>query len=118
MNGCSRAAVPTAAAPRGSRHLRLAEADLRGDLGLRRCLEEGIFLEAEHLRRQVRRELTARRVVGLDGFVVAHALDGDAVLGAGELVHQPVELFVRLELRIVLDYREPPAESGRTLVRP
>ena len=59
----------------------------------------------------------ARRVVRLNGFVVAHPLDRDAIFGAGELVHQPVELLVRLQLRIVLDDGEEPAECRRLLVR-
>jgi hypothetical protein len=41
-------------------------------------------------------------VVLLDGFVVALALDGQPVLGARQLVHQPLEVGVGLELRIVL----------------
>src|SRR6185436_1814611 len=81
------------------------EGDLRNRLGLRRRLEEWIFLEAEHLRRDVRRELPARRVVVLHLLVVAHPLDRDAVFGAGELVHQTIELLVRAELWIVLGDR-------------
>ena len=60
--------------------------------------------------------LPARRVVLLDALVVAHALDGDAILGAGQFVHQTVELLVGAKLRIVFDDREQPAERGRLLV--
>jgi hypothetical protein len=49
-------------------------------------------------------------------LVVAHALDRDAVFGAGELVHQSIELFVGAKLRIVLGDREQTAERGRLLV--
>ena len=49
-------------------------------------------------------------------LVVAHPLDGDAVLGARQLVHQPVELLVRLELRVVLDDGQQAAERRRLLV--
>ena len=38
------------------------------------------------------------------------------VFGAGELVHQPVELLVGLELRVVLDDRQQAAERRRLLV--
>src|SRR5437773_8116288 len=61
----------------------LAEVDLRDLLRFGRHLEEWIFLEAEHFRRQIGGELATRRVVLLHLFVVAHALDREAVLGAG-----------------------------------
>src|SRR5580765_7317713 len=69
----------------------------------RRRLEVGIFLEAEHLRGDVRRELAALRVVFLQPLVVAHARDREAILRALEGVRQPVELLVGLEVGIVLD---------------
>src|SRR5436190_17481650 len=93
------------------------EIDLRYLLRFGRRLEERIFLEAEHLRRQVGRKLPPRGVVVLHALVVAHALDGDAVFRSGELVHQAVELFVRFQVRIVLGDREQPSERGRLLVR-
>ena len=62
-------------------------------------------------------KLPARGVVLLHALVVAHALDREAVLGAGELVHQAVELLVGLQLRIVLDHRQQPAERRGLLVR-
>src|SRR5262249_61700981 len=106
----SRASSPTPAPAlrrrRGARErswLGGGELDLRRFLGRRRRLEELIFLEAEQARRDVRGKLPARRVVGLHRLVVAHPLDGDPVLRAGELVHQTVERVVRLELRVVLD---------------
>src|SRR5204863_9028293 len=94
-DGRSIAAVPTPTV-----RSRLSEIDLRHLLGLRGRLEERIFLEAERLRSQVGGKLAARRVIALHRLVVAHALDGDPVLRAGELVHQPVELLVRAQLRV------------------
>ena len=58
----------------------------------------------------LRGELPARGVVLLHPLVVAHALDGDAVLGARELVHQPVELLVRLA---AADSSRRPRAGGR-----
>src|SRR5580765_6293817 len=84
----------------------LAEVDLGNLLGFGRHLEEWIFLEAEHLRRQIGGELATRRVVLLHLFVIAHAFDRETVLGTGELVHQAIELLVRLQHRIVLDHGE------------
>src|ERR1035437_10077326 len=66
---------------------RLRKVDLRYLLGLGRRLEERILLEAEHLGRNVRGELTPRRVVFLDALVVAHALDGDPVFSARSEEH-------------------------------
>ena len=61
-------------------------------------------------------KLPARRVVFLDALVVPHPFDGDAVFGAGQLVHQPIELLVRAELRVVLDDRQQSAERRGLLV--
>src|SRR5204863_6883056 len=121
-DGSSRAAVPTAAvsgdSPRAAGLRRLsAEIDLGHLLRLGWRLEEGVFLEAEHLRRHVGGELPARRVVLLHTLVVAHALDGEAILRAGQLVYQAVELFVGLELRIVFDDGEQPSKGGALAIR-
>ena len=64
----------------------------------------------------VRREAAARRVVSLHALVVAHPLDGDAVLRARQLVHQPRERLVRLQQRVVFDDDEQPGERRRLLV--
>ena len=49
----------------------------------------------------------------LHGLVVALPLDGQPVLGSGELVHQALERLVRLQLRIRLDDGEQPPERAR-----
>ena len=72
----------------------------------------GYSLKPNILAVRLRGELAARRVVVLHPLVVAHARDGQAVLGARELVHQAVELLVGLEVRIVLDHGEQAAERG------
>ena len=46
-------------------------------------------------------ELANGGVVGLHGFVVALAFDGDAVFGAFELYAEFLEAFVALEIRVV-----------------
>ena len=61
-------------------------------------------------------KLPPRGVVLLHALVVAHAFDRDPVLGARQLVHQPVELFVRPQLRVVLDDGQQAAEGARLLV--
>jgi len=61
-------------------------------------------------------KLLRRGVVFLDPLVVTLPLHGDAILRAGELVHQAVELSVRLELRIIFRDRQQPAQRARLLV--
>src|SRR5438067_11483689 len=84
--------------PRKSRGClgRIPEVDLRHLLRLRRGLEVLLRPKAEGVRVEHRREALDEGVVGADGLVVAHALDGDSVLGAGELVGETGELLVRL----------------------
>src|SRR4051812_9963332 len=96
--------------------LRWPEIDFRNLARFRGCFEERMLLEAEDSSREVGGELPARGVVFAHAIVVSHALDRDAILGARELVHEPVELLVRPELRIVLDDREQPAERRGLLV--
>src|ERR1041385_7075145 len=60
---------------------------LRGRVGL----EVGLGVEPERARDEVVREPLDRLVEALYLVVVAHALDGDAVLGARELVLQADE---------------------------
>src|SRR5215470_6456329 len=48
-------------------------------------------------------------VVGLQGIIVTLACDGDAVFGAGQFVLKAQEVFVRLELGIILDDEEQAA---------
>src|SRR5688572_20903007 len=79
-----------------------AEVDARDALRFRRRVEHGVFVEAEDPRRDVGRELPARGVVLLHALVVPHPLDREPVLGARELVHQPVERLVRPQLRVIL----------------
>src|SRR6185503_13890961 len=93
-----------------------AEVHLRHLFRRRRRVEERIFLEPEEAGGDVRRELAARRVVVLHALVVAHALDRDAVLGPGELVHQAVEALARPQLRVVFDDDQRSAECGALLV--
>src|SRR3989442_1756610 len=72
-------------------------------------LEVGLRLEAEAAGIERGREALHVRVVGTDGLVVAHALDRDPVLRARELVGQPGELCVGLQVGIALSDREQPA---------
>ena len=51
------------------------------------------------------------------GENVIAARDGDAILGPGEFVHQPVELLVGFQVRVVLDDDEQPGERLGLLVR-
>src|SRR5690349_22877514 len=76
----------------------LPEVDLGGGLRRGRRFVVRILLEAEDLRRDVAREAAPRRVVFLDFLVVAHARDAEAILRAGEFVHQAVELLVGFEI--------------------
>src|SRR6185436_11017649 len=75
----------------------LLEIDFGERGGGRRHFEVRGLLEPVHLRRHVAGKAPRRGVVFLDPLVVAHARDRQPVLGAGELVHQAVELFVGLE---------------------
>src|SRR3954467_12607926 len=59
-----------------------------------------IFLEAEDLRGHVAGKPAARRVVFLNPLVVAAACGRESILRAGELVHETVELLVRLQVGI------------------
>src|ERR1035441_5898503 len=51
-------------------------------------------------------------VVVLQGIVVPLTLDGDTVLGAGQLVLQAQEVFVGAQLRIVLDHHHQASQCG------
>jgi hypothetical protein len=62
-----------------------------------------VAMEARPARENVIGKLANERVVGLQRIVVALALDGDAILGAGKLVLQAQEILIGLELRIILD---------------
>jgi len=73
-------------------------------------------LEAEVAGRDVGRELPAGRVVCLDRLVVAHALHGNAVLGAGQFVHQPGERGVGFQGRVVLHHHQQPGQGRGLLV--
>src|SRR5262249_10530046 len=97
--------------------LRWSEIHLRNLSGVWRRFEEGMFLEAEHGRRQVRWEPTPGRFVFRAALVVAHAFDRDAILRSGEFVHQPVELLVRPQLGIVFDDGQQTSEGRGLLVR-
>src|SRR5277367_6280520 len=55
-------------------------------------------------------------VVVLDGFVVAAALDGDAVFGAGEFVLETHEIFVGFELGIIFGEDKDFGERGFELI--
>jgi hypothetical protein len=64
-------------------------------LGFRRGLEVGVVaLEAGPTGENVVGEERDVGVVVLDQFIVAAALDGDAVFGAGQLILQAKEIFV------------------------
>jgi hypothetical protein len=45
----------------------------------------------------------------------AHPFDGNSILRA-ELVHQAIELFVRLEIRVVFSDDQRAAKRGRLLI--
>src|SRR6185312_10316782 len=72
-------------------------------------LEVRLLLGADHLRREHRRETTDVRVVLLRRLVVIAARHGNTILGARQLILQPQETLVRLELRIRLGDGEQPA---------
>src|SRR5437773_9250827 len=90
--------------------------DPRHLLRVGRRLEERILLEAEYFRGQVRWKLPPRGVVLLHALVVAHPLDRDSVFGARQLVHQPIELLVGFEVRIIFGDRQQAAQRGGLLV--
>src|SRR5262249_15293812 len=112
---------PTAPAPwtrmrTSLRRLSAAEIDLRRLLGLGRRLEVLLRLEAEAPGVERRREALDVRVVLADNVVVPHALHRDPVLGARELVREPRELLVRLEIGVALGDRQEAPEGRRHLV--
>src|SRR5258706_4658091 len=72
--------------------------------------EAGLFLVAEHHRRQIGRELAREDVVFLHRLDEAVTRGGDAVLRALELRLQVAKERVALELRIVLHHHEQPRE--------
>src|SRR5688572_14106634 len=88
------------------------EIDFRDLFGFFGHFVEGVFLEAKNFRRDVRGELLGGRVVLLHALVVSHAFHRNPVLGARELVHQPVELFIRFELRVIFDDSEQASERA------
>src|SRR5579862_4963033 len=98
-------AVPGGWAPRRDRSLEL---HFRRGLGALLRLEVGLDVEAgaEEAGDQHRREALALGVEALRRLVVAHALDGDAVLGALELRLQVTEVLGGLEVRVLLDHHQ------------
>ena len=96
----------------GWRQPKPLETDFRRLLCRDRRFEQRVILEAEDLRRDDARKLAPARVVLLHALVVAHPLDRDAVLGARQLIGQTVELFVRFQIRIVLDDDEQPPSAA------
>src|SRR2546428_1185646 len=72
------------------------EVDPRHLLRLLRRLEVLLRVEAERLGVEQGREALDEGVVGADGVVVAHALDRDPVLGAGQLVGEAARRLRRL----------------------
>src|SRR5436309_7976595 len=93
------------------------EVDPRHLLRLLRRLEVLLRVEAERLGVEHGREALDEGVVGADGVVVAHALDRDPVLGAGQLVGEAGELLVRLEIGVALGDGEQPPERTAELTR-
>src|SRR6266403_542085 len=81
----------------------------------RRTLEVLLRPKAEGVRVEHGREALDEGVVGADGLVVAHALDGDSVLGAGELVGETGELLVRLQIGVALGDGEQAPERATQL---
>src|SRR5215471_11491936 len=80
-----------------------------------RRLEIGLLLEAAERGHDAAGEQPEPGVVVAHGLVEAHALDGDAILGALELALQGEEVLVGLELGIPLDGDEQPAQGAAQL---
>src|SRR5688572_25396761 len=78
--------------------LLVAEVYLGRLLGVLRRLEVRILPEPEDLGGHVRGEAAPGRVVLLDPLVVTLSGDGDAIFGARQFVHEPLEVRVRLQL--------------------
>ncbi len=95
---------------------RKSNSTLGACVGPFRRLEVRGLAEAEPIRDDRRRKHAPRGVVALSDFVEALALDGDAVLGPGELVLELEEVRVRFELRISLHHHHEPAQGAGKLV--
>jgi hypothetical protein len=81
----------------------LGEVDLRGFAVGRISLEVLIpVMEAGHIRPDAIGELANVDVVVLEDLVVALAFDGDAVFGSGQLIGEPGELLVALQVGVLL----------------
>src|SRR2546430_2269070 len=63
-----------------------------------------VRLESSPPGKDVIRKLLNVSVVILESIVVAFALHRDAVFRAGQLILQAQEIFIRLELRVILSY--------------
>src|ERR1017187_6965962 len=92
------------------------ELDLRRLVGALGRLEVRPVLEAREVRDDDRRARTAKGVVGLRHVVEAAALDRDAVLGPLELRLQVSVILVGLQLGILLDRDEQPADRRTELI--